>query len=256
MNFLLLDVGNTHIDIWCYDSNSDSIIFRFKSETKNYHDNFIKNDQLRSVLSIYSKACICSVKDEAFNDEIIQFLHHNFCIDTEYIDKQDVKLIESSYSDFNLLGNDRWISLIGLFLQGEKNYCAIDCGTAVTVDYVIQGKHKGGLIVPGLSTMKSALLLNTDGICDIKNLDENNIDNYMENTTDQCINRGTSICFNAFIDDVISNNTYTHSDLKFYISGGDAKNYFNRLNFEHIVTLDNLVLNGLKQLIKYQYIEA
>lgn len=63
--------------------------------------------------------------------------------------------VAAAYPD---LGADRWLALQWPWLQTRGALCIIDCGTAVTVDAVDgQGRHLGGWIMAGLSTLRGGL---------------------------------------------------------------------------------------------------
>lgn len=42
--------------------------------------------------------------------------------------------------------------------------CVVGCGTAVTIDVVMDGQHQGGYILPGLGLMESCLLQGTQRV--------------------------------------------------------------------------------------------
>lgn len=65
----------------------------------------------------------------------------------------------NAYSDPGRLGVDRWLALIAVHQQMSGDVCIVDCGTAITVDVIDnQGRHQGGLIMPGFNLMREALL--------------------------------------------------------------------------------------------------
>lgn len=60
------------------------------------------------------------------------------------------------------LGVDRWLALLGLRRHYPLPACVVDCGTAITLDYLdAEGRHQGGLIAPGLQSMHSVLASKT-----------------------------------------------------------------------------------------------
>ncbi len=60
------------------------------------------------------------------------------------------------------LGADRWTALIGAHALAPGNVCVIDCGSAITIDVMAtDGRHLGGLILPGLALMERTLRDNT-----------------------------------------------------------------------------------------------
>jgi type III pantothenate kinase len=65
------------------------------------------------------------------------------------------------------LGADRWAAVIGAhhLHAPARAACVVDIGTAMTIDFVSRdGRHGGGVIVPGPVLMVEALLRDTHGI--------------------------------------------------------------------------------------------
>jgi type III pantothenate kinase len=58
------------------------------------------------------------------------------------------------------IGQDRVMAMLGAYRAGST-YSVIDAGTAVTIDFVSQGTHQGGLIAPGLSLSRESLIART-----------------------------------------------------------------------------------------------
>lgn len=73
--------------------------------------------------------------------------------------------VKNGYADPAQLGDDRWAALVGARELTGRPCCIVDCGTAVTVDYLSgDGAHRGGLIMPGLEMMRRALQSGTAGV--------------------------------------------------------------------------------------------
>ncbi|WFP50804.1 type III pantothenate kinase [Methylomonas sp. EFPC3] len=73
--------------------------------------------------------------------------------------------VTSAYVKPEKLGVDRWLAMIGALHAYPGANCIVDCGTAITVDFVAaDGLHQGGLICPGLRLMKQALSANTHAL--------------------------------------------------------------------------------------------
>ena len=73
--------------------------------------------------------------------------------------------VASAYGRPEKLGVDRWLAMIGALHAYPGANCIVDCGTAITVDFVAaDGRHQGGLICPGLRLMKQALSANTHAL--------------------------------------------------------------------------------------------
>jgi type III pantothenate kinase len=72
--------------------------------------------------------------------------------------------VTNGYEEPERLGVDRWLgALAGYQLAG--GCCAVDCGSAITIDFVLPGgRHLGGYILPGLRLMKESLKLGTRNV--------------------------------------------------------------------------------------------
>lgn len=67
--------------------------------------------------------------------------------------------VRSGYADPAQLGVDRWLAVCAAFARYREALCVVDAGTATTIDLVNRhGEHQGGLILPGITLMESALL--------------------------------------------------------------------------------------------------
>ena len=70
--------------------------------------------------------------------------------------------VTSAYEDPRALGADRLAALIAAKVRYPGSTCIVDCGTAVTVDALDPGGvHRGGVIFPGVGSMRAALEMDT-----------------------------------------------------------------------------------------------
>lgn len=66
--------------------------------------------------------------------------------------------VTNGYAEPEALGADRWAALVAAWQPGGAAVCAVDCGTAITLDFVTaDGRHRGGLILAGVAMMRHAL---------------------------------------------------------------------------------------------------
>lgn len=73
--------------------------------------------------------------------------------------------VENSYAHPESMGVDRWLGMIGAWRRAGGPLVCIAAGTALTVDAVDgEGRHAGGLIVPGYELMVEALMSRTADI--------------------------------------------------------------------------------------------
>lgn len=65
----------------------------------------------------------------------------------------------SAYSEPARLGVDRFLAMLGLWVETGRGFCVASAGTALTFDAVDDhGQHLGGVIAPGLDAMIAATL--------------------------------------------------------------------------------------------------
>src|SRR5690349_5288723 len=75
--------------------------------------------------------------------------------------------VRNRYRDPAQLGTDRWASLIGAWALVHQAAVVVNAGTAVTIDALDdEGVFHGGVILPGLTLMASALASGTAGLAD------------------------------------------------------------------------------------------
>lgn len=73
--------------------------------------------------------------------------------------------VTNGYDNPEQLGADRWAALIGARAQHSGPAVVVLAGTATTIDVLeANGTFRGGLILPGLDLMRSALARNTAGL--------------------------------------------------------------------------------------------
>ena len=66
--------------------------------------------------------------------------------------------LTNAYDEPQRLGVDRWMACIAARASGDGSVLIADAGTALTLDFVdAEGGHRGGLIAPGVATMRGAL---------------------------------------------------------------------------------------------------
>jgi type III pantothenate kinase len=73
--------------------------------------------------------------------------------------------VRNAYVQPAKLGVDRWLAVIAAHALERGAVCVVSAGTALTIDGVdADGRHLGGVIVPGPDLMVSSLLKNTSDI--------------------------------------------------------------------------------------------
>lgn len=145
--------------------------------------------------------------------------------------------VVNAYAHPETLGIDRWLALIATHHNHPTPACIVDCGTAITIDFIDDtGFHLGGLISPGLQLMKNALAKGTGKLT----LSQNHYSFGIANQTDAAIYSGTLASAAGLIEYVLQQHPHYH----LVLTGGDAELIANHLTTTAHIDAD-LVLHGL-----------
>lgn len=131
--------------------------------------------------------------------------------------------VQNAYTDPARLGVDRWASLVAAHRDYDGPVCIIDCGTAITMDAVdADGVHLGGLIMPGLGSMKRSLVTDTADIR-IAGDDSHLPQTLLARDTRDAVNYGVVYMAAAAIDRIILDFGAAPGErAEVIITGGDA----------------------------------
>lgn len=152
--------------------------------------------------------------------------------------------VKNAYEYPQKLGIDRWLCLIATRHLYREAAWIIDCGTAITIDFMDeQGVHEGGLIAPGLTLMKKSLTQNTAAL----NISTQTYLPELANFTEAAIFTGTLYAAVGLIEQALKTKP---ANAKIVLTGGDAE--LIRMNLlRHTVIIDpELVLKGLATFIQ------
>lgn len=144
----------------------------------------------------------------------------------------------NAYPQPEKLGVDRWLALLAAHHYYPGNSCIIDCGTAITLDFIdSQGQHRGGLISPGLLLMKKALAQNTAAL----DLNQQTQVLGLADNTISAIDSGTFLAAIGLIEAAIKRYQPVEQVI---ITGGDADLIEQYLSM-NLISDQALVLKGL-----------
>lgn len=125
------------------------------------------DEELVSAVSreaVRPRACrLVSVRSDAETASLMAVLQQTFAIECCCVrPAQELAGVRNGYEDYQRLGLDRWLALVGAYQLARKACLVIDLGTAVTSDFVAaDGQHLGGFICPGVPLMRSQLRTHT-----------------------------------------------------------------------------------------------
>lgn len=151
--------------------------------------------------------------------------------------------VRNAYRQPEKLGVDRWLALIAARHHYQGPACIVDCGTAITVDFIdADGFHQGGLICPGLRLMKKSLAQNTDAL----QFDETSYAFGLASFTEAAIYSGTLSAACGLIEYVLKKQA---EPVPVIVTGGDAELVAQQLTIQSITDTD-LVLRGLSVVLE------
>ncbi|SIS86104.1 type III pantothenate kinase [Neptunomonas antarctica] len=127
--------------------------------------------------------------------------------------------VKNSYLDASKMGVDRWLAMIAAYKKVNRSVIVVDCGSAITVDYVsAKGVHQGGYIIPGLRLMRESLLRNTAQV----RFDQDHTGMAMRpgvNTT-EAVMHGCSYLFQSLAHSLKDE---ADAETELFITGGDGE---------------------------------
>ena len=151
---LLLDLGNTRIK-WVWARVGAIIESSFsRGELSDFMENCTPPGGGRLV-----RVLLSSVASQALTASVAAACESKFGLIAQALQSQAVLAgVENGYENPAELGVDRWLAIVGAARTYGMPVVVMDLGTATTLDAVDQqGRHLGGLILPGPALMLEAL---------------------------------------------------------------------------------------------------
>lgn len=133
--------------------------------------------------------------------------------------------VRNGYQDFERLGLDRWLAMLGGFHLASGACLVLDFGTAVTADFVSRdGEHLGGFICPGMPLMRDQLRTHTRKIRYGDLAAERALEALAPGrTTVEAVERGCLLMLRGFVLTQLElARSYWGADFSIFLTGGDA----------------------------------
>jgi type III pantothenate kinase len=242
---LLIDIGNTSLKYTFAHKGQLSEIKRIENYT-------IISDYFVTHWYKAKKIILASVARRDIAETIITCAQQAN-INVEQIVTPRVQFgIKVAYQNYQQLGVDRWLALLGAAkTYPEQNCLIIDLGTATTIDLLRNdGQHLGGWIFPGIDTMQQSLLTNTANI-QINNDRQISL-LFADNTSDNVINGCLAATIGA-IENAIKQAVLLVDELDHVIlTGGNASLIEQNIKktatitASHVVIMNELLFKGLQ----------
>ncbi|HET6493199.1 MAG TPA: type III pantothenate kinase [Burkholderiales bacterium] len=235
MNILAIDAGNTRVK-WGWAEAGCWV-----------HQSWVPSSEAATLgtalagLSVPDRIVVSNVAGSAVREHIAAALAP-FGIEPLWIKSQAQQCgVRSGYGDPAQLGSDRWAALIGAWHLFNGPCVVVNAGTAMTVDALSgEGLFLGGIIVPGIELMRTALAHSTAQL----GLEEGRFTYFPDGTAD-AIMSGAINALAGSIERMVRFMAETGEGTALVVvSGGAAALLAPHLN-ARAEFVDNLVLEGL-----------
>jgi type III pantothenate kinase len=160
---LLVDIGNTRIKVALLEGARVSAMLAARHEGKPT----VVRRMIASAPPGIERVVAVNVAGPALERALTAAVKQRFGVRCEIVHSaRSACGVRNGYTDAWRLGDDRWVGAIGAHeLARGRTVVFANAGTALTVDTVsADGRHRGGVIVPGPGAMVDALLVGTAGI--------------------------------------------------------------------------------------------
>jgi type III pantothenate kinase len=242
MSILLVDLGNSRLKWSLYTgslplSSRDGAAYR--------------EQPLATVLAAQwdalprpARVMVACVADAATREDLQHWLQTQWSVQPEFLVSPAQALgLRNAYAEPARLGCDRWAAMVAAYHLAGSAVCVVDCGTAITLDVVsADGRHRGGLILPGLVAMQAGLTRHTRlPAVEITVAD----DALLGRSTEDAIALGGPRAVAALVEQTLGQLTQQYGEaVSCYLTGGDAGHIASRLGVPYRQVSD-LVLQGL-----------
>lgn len=242
---LLVDIGNTRLK-WALAHDGELR----HGEAMDYRlPEFVEHlTQAWTALKAPRKLAIASVASPAVFEAVSQILNRLWSDSPLFIARTGAYAlgVRNGYQQPERLGVDRWLALLGAHRYHCGNVCIVDCGTAITVDVLAaDGRHRGGLIAPGLTTMRKSLASEAAALV----LDDATALPELAFNTRDAIANGSLMAAIGLISTTLS---HLSDDYRLLLTGGDAERLATALPSAMID--EGLVFKGLAALADEEWL--
>ena len=170
---------------------------------------------------------LVSVRTVEETDALVSLLKRSFRVSVVCATPaREMSGVRNGYQEFERLGLDRWLAMLGGFHLASRACLVLDFGTAVTADFVARdGEHLGGFICPGMPLMRNQLRTHTRKI----RYDDLAAELALEalapgRTTVEAVERGCLLMLRGFVLTQLElARSYWGADFSIFLTGGDAE---------------------------------
>lgn len=240
---LLIDFGNSRCK-WAGLEKENLLNSNVQSYAGKDNEQKVENLIAKLPLQRCQQVHAVSVLGAEFDRKFAEYVYRETAISVTYhYSQRDAFGIQLAYKDPDTYGADRYAALVAVHHSGDDAKIVVDCGTAVTIDAIeSNGRHLGGLIIPGVELMCSTLSENTTGI---PSVDFGNAAEYLNTNTHDAVVSGSTLCLQLGLRSIIAEiEQLLASRTSIFITGG-ARAVLAEYCHDRLVERPDLVLEGL-----------
>lgn len=218
---LLIDIGNARIKWALQDTDSWKTGLPLLRQQKAFKD--LARPAWKE-LDPPERVVVSNVAGTDYEKSVRTWVKRRWKITPEFLFPKDRQCeVVNAYASPERLGADRWAGLIAAHARFDGPAVVIDCGTAITIDAITEdGRHLGGLIVPGMDLMGESLTGNTEGVHIVEK--DNQEISLLGRSTEAAVSGGALYTAVALIDRVcLDLRAELGNSVNLLITGGDAE---------------------------------
>ncbi len=241
-----IDIGNTRLK-WRLSAPDATVLGQGFVNTQGL-DAGVLGDAWRA-LPTPGRVRFVSVAGDGAERVLIDFCRHHWQLPADKATTRAKQAgVVNSYANFQTMGADRWLAMLAGFNRagaGRGGCCVVDCGSAVTVDYVdLSGRHLGGFIAPGLRLMRKGLLSNTRQIL-LPQESQQHFDTRPGCSTEEAVGHGIELMLAALAQRVVRDcRDWLGEEARLLVTGGDGQRFIDAAGGGEWCA--DLVLDGLE----------
>jgi type III pantothenate kinase len=220
---LELDCGNSFIKWRVLATDASRAIGEGVVDT-----NLALLESLSALTGLDLKFCrLVSVRTEEETAALVSLLTASFGVEVVCAKPaREMSGVRNGYEEFERLGLDRWLAMLGGYHLASGACLVLDFGTAVTADFVAgDGGHLGGFICPGMPLMRNQLRTHTRKIRYGDLAAERALESFAPGrTTVEAVERGCSLMLRGFVLTQLElARSYWGEEFSVFLTGGDAE---------------------------------
>ena len=241
---LLVDIGNTRVKWACGDNITLSDHGGFTCTQDTLPERLAHNWR---AMAQPGRVYIASVADAETTGTVREYVRAAWSLEPRLaVAEKERAGLRNAYADVTAMGVDRWLAMLAAWNRYRRPVCVIDCGTAVTVDVILEdGRHAGGFILPGMALTTAALVRETHGI---RMHHEADAQLEFGRSTEACVRNGFAFALAGLVERCAGKiREEEGAELLFIVTGGGAEQALPLLPGQYFHE-PHLVLEGLNLL--------